>query len=75
MEARSRAWGHKGLVVPAGLSLSFPRHPVGVFAATHSATLSDIKPAWAAERVLGARHFAGTIETISSLAYGLPIQG
>lgn len=35
MESSSRAWGQKGPVEPAGLSFSFPSHPVGGSEATH----------------------------------------
>lgn len=67
MEARSRAWGQKGLVEPAGLSLSFPGHPGANSSCTPVAPLGDIKSTWAAECLLGARHFAGTTEVICLL--------
>lgn len=60
MEARSRAWGQKGLVEPAGLSRSFPSHTMGDSSCTTVSPLSDIKSTWAAECLPGARHFAGT---------------
>lgn len=59
MEARSRAWRQKGLVEPAGLSLSFPSHTMGDSSCTPP-PLSDIKSTWAAECLPRARHFAGS---------------
>jgi hypothetical protein len=53
MESSSRAWGQKGPVEPAGLSLSFPVTQWVALKLHTRATVSDIKPAWAAECVTG----------------------